>query len=240
MLVAESEIFLDTLGAEAVVYKKPAAAPDWISPTGYEAGNWIKEYQASDGLSFTYAYQGAPAGGWTPDYLVLTHTGVYANAVRFDVFSFRNAGEINIDVLLDGEWVDVYEGLVDDHTPTSKTFDAGLVTAVRTKMKNADPFSGDTMKVYEIELWQSHSKILAINAIVNRRQPAGIGGAPKGNAPLAEIAVDNDSVTGIASSEIDLGKDLINLPVRIGETAQDRRITKILSMDSGMMRLEVR
>lgn len=79
-----------------------------------------------------------------------------------------------------------------------------------------------------------------ISAIVNRRQPVGMGGAPQGKSPLLEITVANDSTIGISSDEINLGQNRVNLSVNIGESPQDRRITKILSMDSGMMKLEVR
>lgn len=79
-----------------------------------------------------------------------------------------------------------------------------------------------------------------ITAIVSRERPAELEGAPHGRAPRLSVSVANDSTTGISSDEIDTGGDEINLSVRIGETAQRRRITKILSQDAGMMKLELR
>lgn len=80
----------------------------------------------------------------------------------------------------------------------------------------------------------------AIDALINREQPAETGDAPQGHAPLLTIVVINSATTGISSDEVDCGGDKVNLPVRLGETAQQRRITGIISQDSGMVKLEVR
>ena len=80
----------------------------------------------------------------------------------------------------------------------------------------------------------------AITAIVNRGQPGGLDGPPHGAAPRLIICVENDSTSGISSDEIDTGGDEVKVAVRIGETAQKRRITKIVTMDAGMMELELR
>lgn len=78
-----------------------------------------------------------------------------------------------------------------------------------------------------------------IKAIVTRRPPEVIDGAPHGTAPKIEIDVVNSSTTGISSSEIDRGGDMVTVQRLIGETANDRAIVKILSQDAGMMKLEV-
>jgi len=54
------------------------------------------------------------------------------------------------------------------------------------------------------------------------------------------INVRNDSTYGISSSEIDLGRDKVSVPVRIGEAAQERKLDKLISQDAGMMVLELR
>lgn len=80
----------------------------------------------------------------------------------------------------------------------------------------------------------------AITAIINRGQPGDLDGPPQGVAPRLIIHVANDSSTGISSNEIDTGGDEVKVAVRIGETVQSRRITKIVTMDAGMMELELR
>jgi len=79
-----------------------------------------------------------------------------------------------------------------------------------------------------------------ITGIIDREGAAGLPGAPAGNAPLCMITVANDSSSGISSSEIDKGGDKIKYSLRKGETAQERKIVKIISQDAGMMTLEVR
>ena len=79
-----------------------------------------------------------------------------------------------------------------------------------------------------------------ITAIVGRDRPDDLDGVPHGQAPRLTINVANDETDGISSSEVDKGGDKVELAVKIGETAQQRRITKILYQDAGMMKLELR
>jgi hypothetical protein len=78
-----------------------------------------------------------------------------------------------------------------------------------------------------------------IEAVVNRRPPAELDGPPHGVGPEIEIAVANDATTGISSSEINKMKDQVKLAVRIGQTAEKRLVTEIISQDAGMMTLEL-
>lgn len=80
----------------------------------------------------------------------------------------------------------------------------------------------------------------AISAIVDRRQPTALDAVPHGTAPLLTIQVLNDATDGISSSEINIGRDKVEVSERIGQAAQQHRFTKILSQDLGMMKLEVR
>jgi len=79
-----------------------------------------------------------------------------------------------------------------------------------------------------------------ISALVNRQPAEGLGDMPEGTAPRLTINVRNDAAYGIYSSEIDLGRDKVSVPVRLGEAAQERKLSKILSQDAGMMVLELR
>lgn len=79
-----------------------------------------------------------------------------------------------------------------------------------------------------------------ITAVVTRGQPAELDGAPHGHADRLTIQVANDATTGISSDEVDTGGDEVKLARRIGETAANKRITKLISQDAGMMELELR
>lgn len=78
-----------------------------------------------------------------------------------------------------------------------------------------------------------------ISALVNRRGIAELGDMPHGHGPQLTVKVANDQTSGISSSEIDLGRDKIELGVMIGENPQELRITRILNQDEGMMTLEI-
>jgi len=79
-----------------------------------------------------------------------------------------------------------------------------------------------------------------IKAIIDYEGIDGLGGAPHGKSYTIEISVVNNSTTGISSSELDTGGDKVTIPKRIGETAANRRITKIIEQDEGILTLEVR
>jgi len=79
-----------------------------------------------------------------------------------------------------------------------------------------------------------------ITALVSRQPVDDLGDAPVGTAPRLTVNVRNNSTYGISSSEIDLGSDKVSVPVRIGEAAQERKLTKVISQDAGMLVLELR
>lgn len=81
-----------------------------------------------------------------------------------------------------------------------------------------------------------------ITAIVKQRDlPAGLDGMPRGKSPIFIIQVANDATKGIASYEIDdSSHDKIGLPVRLGQTAQQRPILQLLKHDYAWCSIEVR
>lgn len=90
-----------------------------------------------------------------------------------------------------------------------------------------------------VTYWPSGGESREITAIVKREEPARLEGAPHGVSHSLEIQVANDATTGISSDEVNTKKDQVELPVRIGETAQKRLVAEIISQDAGMMMLEI-
>ena len=77
--------------------------------------------------------------------------------------------------------------------------------------------------------------------VVNIREALQISPEDGDNVtPLFEIHVANNGVTGILSSELNLGGDMIEFSMRVGKTVSKRSITKLLSHDEGMLVLECR
>jgi len=80
-----------------------------------------------------------------------------------------------------------------------------------------------------------------IVAILDYGQITQLPGMPAANSGTVTMTVANSSTIGISSSEIDRGGDKVSIPWPNEKSAlQDRRVTKIISQDAGMMTLEVR
>lgn len=80
----------------------------------------------------------------------------------------------------------------------------------------------------------------AIDAVVVREQLAILAEDGDAVVPVFEIHVANSCVDGIASDELNLGGDMIEFAVRVGEPVERRSITRLLSHDEGMLVLECR
>lgn len=73
--------------------------------------------------------------------------------------------------------------------------------------------------------------------ILDYMEPEDLAG---GLAPMIKISVANSSVFGISTDEVDLSSDKIAIAVRIGESAQDRRILEIVTQDDSMVTYLIR
>ena len=74
-----------------------------------------------------------------------------------------------------------------------------------------------------------------IAAVVTRQQAEQISGDENRVATVFEVHVANNSTTGIATTEIDLGGDMIDIADRVGKTPKPRSILQILDQDEGMV-----
>jgi hypothetical protein len=85
------------------------------------------------------------------------------------------------------------------------------------------------------------SKLVPITRTINAvviRQVVGESEESGTSVPFFEVHVANNSTVGISSTEIDLGGDTIDIPVRPGMTASTRAIVAIIDQDEGMMVLQ--
>lgn len=58
--------------------------------------------------------------------------------------------------------------------------------------------------------------------------------------PIWQIHIANDATDGIASDEIDIGRDQLAFPAKDGEAATRHTITQLLQQDHGMLVVECR
>lgn len=79
-----------------------------------------------------------------------------------------------------------------------------------------------------------------IKAVVMREQMTVVSEDGDTVSPVFQIHVANDATDGISSTELDLGGDQIEFPVRDGKTAEKRTITQLLIQDPGVLVVECR
>ena len=155
-------------------------------------------------------------------------------------------GDITISNLLDDVPYIITVYSIDADGFTSAPAVGVLVTLTATLDNTFDDQTETDASVFldtfgeTVTYYPSGGGTRSIDAVVSRDPIGRLDGAPHGKTQHIVVSVANDSSIGISSSEIDTGKDKIELVYRIGETAQQRVITKIVSIDHGMMHLELR
>jgi len=147
-------------GSEGIAFKQESAgAGAWTSPTGFEDPDsaWDKEPDAYDEDTNTSAITIDAVGpkSWS-SYIILTlAASIQANKLRFNAYYFDPyINKIDIDVLKDGAWVDVYEGSYDDRSWIEKSFTQGAVTKVQVRFYNDHPLGSLNAVLYEVDVWQ--------------------------------------------------------------------------------------
>lgn len=79
----------------------------------------------------------------------------------------------------------------------------------------------------------------SVQAVVDRSPPQDLSEAAGVAGAGIQVHVRNSATLGIASSELDIGGDRIELALRLGATAQARPISRLVSQDAGILTLEV-
>jgi hypothetical protein len=74
-----------------------------------------------------------------------------------------------------------------------------------------------------------------INATVFRQQAELISDDENRTVPVFEVHVINSATTGIATEEINLGGDTLDIADRVGKTARPRSIIQIIDQDEVMV-----
>lgn len=111
----------------------------WVTPTGHEdpADNWMFEERAHDNDVHTVASHLLRTSGWTSYlFLELEEPGLLSDGVRvllYDNYRHGNALEWDVDVYRNDDWVDAFDGVIEESEWTQIAFDAGTVTRMRLR-----------------------------------------------------------------------------------------------------------
>ncbi len=121
------------------------------------------------------------------------------------------------------------------------TFKDSLVTDAENIFCNADEFAEEVTYIPHRFYGESARSNRTIDAVVMREQITVVSqDGSEVVLPVYQVHVANSTTTGIASTELDLGGDAIELPPRDGKTAEQKKITQLLFQDEGMLVVECR
>lgn len=152
--VIESLPNLTVKGSEGIAIKQEAGSGEgWVKPTGNSDpdGKWSDEAKAYDSNDGTYAQHDLLAKDVNSGWLILTIASTKCSKVKFRTGMFADSF-IDIDVLKDGEWTNVYYGSYIIDTDIEKSFGEGNVTAVRFRFVG---FLGDWIpRLNEVSLYR--------------------------------------------------------------------------------------
>lgn len=107
-----------------------------------------------------------------------------------------------------------------------------IVTDAGSVFLNGDHFAEDV--TYFPHRFGAAATPRVIKAVVIRNQVTAFN-PDEQIVPEFEVRVANDSVTGISSSELNTGGDMIKLAARVGETATKRSVQYMTEHDEGML-----
>jgi len=125
----------------------------WISPTGYEdPGNqWSSETNAYDDDTSTRAASNVPGGNTWSSYLVLTHSGITSNMIRYYIGrQDTSISRVEIDIY-DSTWTNVYSGPGTWDAWANVSFAETSVTSMRFRFLNTRPAAPQRRMAYVYE-----------------------------------------------------------------------------------------
>lgn len=157
------QMIADTIvkGSENVaLQQETAGAGAWVSPTGFTDPNgvWADEANAYDNNTDTYAYHSETLH-WGPSYTAFLYLTPAAATVadKLRVWWSSKVGDppytaqIDIDVLKDGVWTHVFEGLTEQLEWVEKNFAQGSVASVRIRFLQKN---NEYIRIHEVDVWQ--------------------------------------------------------------------------------------
>lgn len=127
----------------------------WLSPTG--ASGWTYSERTYDDNESTYGYKATLWQTWSA-FITITVGSMLCAKVRFLApYLAASQNQIDLDVLVSGSYVHVYDGTYDNLTWVEKTFTVGTVTGARIRFFNNSPDTQLNMKLYEFDFFQANA-----------------------------------------------------------------------------------
>ncbi|MCA9364625.1 MAG: type II secretion system protein [Candidatus Moranbacteria bacterium] len=148
-----------TVDCDTKEFETKPAPIGWVLPTGSDdpSGSWENDERASDNNTSTYArsYHPINAPVWS-EYLYITHPATLtADRIRFYARAEAEISAADIDVFVDGQWIDVFNGAFADKQWVEASFTDGTVTQARIRFEAAFANRGFFWELYEFNFYKS-------------------------------------------------------------------------------------
>jgi hypothetical protein len=127
----------------------------WVSPTGHDnpGDKWDFPTFAYDESLGTAALQLNVSSGWDGFLYLTLSNPIVCNKVRFNAkYDESVISQVDVDVLKDDVWVDVYQGPFEDRVWLEKSFASGNVTQMRIRFYHEAEYTDALL--YEVDFWE--------------------------------------------------------------------------------------
>ncbi len=152
---AEDIVTCEPLNAFTTVKVDETSSIEWVSPSlaWADAGTWEFADQGMDDDTATFArcFHEIDTDTWSP--FVHYSTDLQSNGIR--VFaSATNTDMVDIDILKDGVWQDLYQGIFTGGTWQQFPFEKGLVTEARIRLHGSIGYASFYWNLMEVDFHQ--------------------------------------------------------------------------------------
>jgi type II secretory pathway pseudopilin PulG len=185
-----------------------AVGSGWVTPTGYTdtSNTWDNETFAYDDTVDTYtsSYHNMNSPQWS-QYLYFDHAPMYVNKIRFYARGGTEVSTIDIGILKDGQWVDLYQGPFADQQWVEISFPESLISQARVRFYATTLGSGFFWQLNEFNFYKTTepnaSACIDLTPILT---PSYVTALPR------DPTKGNDAVTYYAIKESAGGRIIVN------------------------------
>jgi len=145
-------------GADKTFFTQSALS-GWVSPQGAYGDGWENVHFVFDDELGTYTrrLRAYGEGQWS-SWLYLTHPEIYSDKIRFWAHEPYAIDSVQVEVLRDGSWINVYSGSFPDGQWVEASFASGKVSQARIKFHMTFANHYFYYLVHEFDFWKIAEK----------------------------------------------------------------------------------
>ncbi|MBU0660623.1 prepilin-type N-terminal cleavage/methylation domain-containing protein [Patescibacteria group bacterium] len=127
----------------------------WVIPQSSSGNGWETQLNGYDANLVSYTRWYRPIGGaqWS-DFIYFNHAPVNYDKLRFYALNNAEVAHVDVDIFVDGNWIDAYQGDFDDRSWVEVVFAEQVVTQSRIRFSTAHN-AGFFFRLYDYQIWQT-------------------------------------------------------------------------------------